>query len=299
MEIRTDLALELREAKMKDEAKRDEGEEDGVIFSEENEGNVRVSTIDIVNENGEKKLGKPRGRYVTVSFGDLSSVGYDEYEHICRVTAERISLIVDRISDSAGSVLVCGLGNRRFAADAVGVISAEKTLITRHIKSSDGELFKKAGFFDICAIMPGVLAQTGIETLDLVKGAVAEARPDVLIVIDSLAARCTERLAGTIQLSDTGISPGSGIGNHRAALSRETLGVPTVAIGVPMVIDSNTLISDALENAGADLNIKMPPSMFVCPKDVDIKAELVGSLIGYAINLAFHKNLSLPEMMLM
>lgn len=298
MSIRTDLAVELREERAKDVARRDAGEIDGVIYDETRDGDLTVSIIDVLDERGEKKLGKARGRYVTVAFGDVSAVGYDEYEHICRAISHNIRSLAQRAGGDVGSLLVCGLGNRRFAADAVGVIAAEKTLVTRHIKASDGALFEKAGFFDICAVMPGVLAQTGMETCELIMGAVREAHPDLLIVVDSLAARKTERLGCTVQLTDTGISPGSGVGNHREAINKETTGVPTVAIGVPMVIDAATLISDALEKASAMCEITAP-NMFVCPKDVDVKAELVGSLIGYAINLAFHKNMTLPEMMIM
>ena len=220
------------------------------------------------------------------------------HERICRVISKNISELAGRASDGARSVLVCGLGNRRLAADAVGVIAAEHTLVTRHLKKSDREVFDKAGFFDICAVMPGVLAQTGIETRELILGAVREARPDLIIVVDSLAARKTERLGRAVQLTDTGISPGSGVGNNRAAINIGTTGVPTLAIGVPMVIDSTTLISDALEKAGVTGDISAP-DLFVCPKDVDMRTELVGSLIGYAINFAFHGNMTLPEMMIM
>lgn len=298
MSFRTDLAVELREEKMKNVAERDAGEIDGVIFGETRDGGVVVNTIDIIDERGEMKLGKPRGRYVTVSFGDVGEMGYDEYERICRVISKNISELAGRASDGARSVLVCGLGNRRLAADAVGVIAAEHTLVTRHLKKSDREVFDKAGFFDICAVMPGVLAQTGIETRELILGAVREARPDLIIVVDSLAARKTERLGRAVQLTDTGISPGSGVGNNRAAINIGTTGVPTLAIGVPMVIDSTTLISDALEKAGVTGDISAP-DLFVCPKDVDMRTELVGSLIGYAINFAFHGNMTLPEMMIM
>lgn len=298
MSVRTDLAVELREEKMKSVAERDAGEIDGVVYGETRDGDVVINTIDVIDERGEMKLGKPRGRYVTVSFGDVSEMSYDEYEHVCRVISENIRALAKRACAGAESVLVCGLGNRRFAADAVGVIAAEKTLITRHLKKSDREVFDKAGFFDVCAVMPGVLAQTGIETRELILGAVREARPDVIIVVDSLAARKTERLGRAVQLTDTGISPGSGVGNHRAAINIGTTGVPTLAIGVPMVIDAETLVSDALEKAGVTGDISVP-DLFVCPKDVDLRTELVGSLIGYAINLAFHGNMTLPEMMIM
>ena len=299
MQIRTDLAEELREAKMKERAERDAGEIDGVLYREQKHGNVAVSTIEIINEKGEEKLGKPRGKYVTVSFGDITAMGYDEYERVCRTVSENISALCRAACPDMKSVLVCGLGNRRLAADAVGVISAEKTVVTRHIKNSDRDIFEAAGFFDVCALMPGVAAQTGIETLELISGAVRQEKPDVIIVIDALAARMTERLARTVQLTDTGICPGSGVGNHRAGINRQTTGVPVISVGVPTVIDSNTLVCDALSNAGTESKTYHGQSMFVCPKDVDARVELVGSLIGYAINLAFHKNMTIPEMMIL
>jgi len=160
-------------------------------------------------------------------------------------------------------------------------------------------VFNAAGFFNVSALTPGVSAQTGIETLELIKGAINEAKPDVLIVVDALAARMTERLARTVQLCDTGISPGSGVGNHRAAINRESVGIPVISVGVPTVIDCATLVFDALAAAGVDGNVDVPRGMFVCPKDIDARAELVGGIIGYAINLAFHKNMTVPEMMIM
>ena len=299
MQIRTDLAAELREEVMKERAEHDAGEIDGVKYVEHCDGNISVCTIEIINEAGEAKLGRPRGRYVTVSFGEVSSMSYDEYERVCRTVSDKISALCRAARPDMKSALVCGLGNRRLAADAVGVISAERTVVTRHIKNCDREVFDAAGFFDICAVMPGVCAQTGIETLELILGAVSEAKPDVIIAVDALAARSTERLSRTVQICDTGISPGSGVGNHRAEISRKTTGVPVIAVGVPTVIDSNTLISDALAAAGVNKTIDFTPGMFVCPKDVDVRAELVGGIIGYAINLAFHKNMTVPEMMIM
>lgn len=299
MQIRTDLAAELREAKMKERAERDAGELDGVKYSERTDGDISVSMIDIISDAGAEKLGRPCGRYVTVSFPDVVSMGYDEYERVCRTVSENIASLCRAACPDMNSVLVCGLGNRHLASDAVGVITAERTVVTRHIKNSDEDVFNAAGFFNVSALTPGVSAQTGIETLELIKGAINEAKPDVLIVVDALAARMTERLARTVQLCDTGISPGSGVGNHRAAINRESVGIPVISVGVPTVIDCATLVFDALAAAGVDGNVDVPRGMFVCPKDIDARAELVGGIIGYAINLAFHKNMTVPEMMIM
>lgn len=297
--IRTDLAVELRDEAMKNTAVCDAGEIDGVKYYEETRGGATVNIIDVMNDDGSKKLGKPIGEYITLSFGNIADADFSSFCALCSAVSFYISKLVNKSITKPRSVLVCGLGNKNFSADAVGVIGAEHTIITRHIKNSDGELFEKTGFFDICALTPGVLAQTGIETLELIRGAVSTASPDAVIVIDSLAARQTSRLGTTVQLSNTGISPGSGVGNHRAAIDEKTLGVPVYAIGVPMVIDSEVLVRDALDASGYNVEINVPRGTFVCPKDVDSKAELLGSLIGYAINLAFHKNIQIPEMMIM
>lgn len=299
MEISTDLALEMRSAAMEKMGKGEDHEIDGVAFFEEERGGISVSTIDIINEMGAEKLGKPIGRYITISFSDICMMDLEGYKALCGAVSESISLLKESAAPNALSVLICGLGNANFSADAIGTIAAEHTMITRHIKDSNKEIFKKAGFFDICAITPGVTAQTGMETLEIVKGAALCAKPDLIIAIDSLAARETKRLACTVQLSDTGISPGSGVGNHRAAINKETTGVPTISIGVPMVIDSVTLISDALTSAGVRDVSDLGRGMFVCPKDVDMRAKMIGSLIGYAVNAAFHKNMSIEEMMIM
>lgn len=299
MKIRTDLALEMRAEAMDMEADRDRGEIDGILFSERNDGSIGISTIDIVNDNGSKKLMKPRGKYITISFGDVSTMTYDNYERLCLALSDQILMLAHSLCKSIESILVCGLGNENFSADSVGTSCVSRIVVTRHLKRSDPDIIQKAGFFDVCAISPGVTAQTGFETLETVKNAVDCAKPDLVIVVDSLAARETKRLASTIQLSDTGITPGSGIGNHRSALCRSTLGVPTVSIGVPMIIDSRTLISDALREAGAGADSSLLLPMFVCPKDVDVSARLLGNLIAYAINTAFHKNMTIPEMMIM
>ena len=299
MNIRTDLALEMRAEAMDREAERDRGEIDGIVFSERKEGNIGISMIDIVNDNGATKLGKPRGKYITISFGDVSTMAYDDYEKLCFALSDQVLMLSHSLCKRIESILVCGLGNENFSADSVGTSCVSRIVVTRHLKGSDPEIIKKAGLFDVCAISPGVAAQTGFETLETVRNAVNCARPDLVIVVDSLAARETKRLASTIQLSDTGITPGSGIGNHRSALCQSTLGVPTVSIGVPMIIDSRTLISDALRDVGSGVDASSLLPMFVCPKDVDVSARLLGNLIAYAINTAFHKNMTIPEMMIM
>lgn len=295
-EIRTDLAEELRSHVMAADAKSSAGEIDGVLYQETEKGDVRISTIDIINENGEKKLGKKRGRYITISYPTASGLGYSDFIGLCDVLAEKLRLVCGDVS----RILVCGLGNRELAADAVGVIAVENVLVTHHIKENDEELFASSGFFDISAISPGVMAKTGMESADVVKGVVERLHPDVVIAVDSLAAREAARLARTIQLSDTGISPGAGVGNRRAAFDKDYIGVPVIAVGVPTVVDTATLVHDAL--AGQEIREETLASLsglFVSPKEIDVIAENVGKIIGYAINRAFHGDFSYEEMAMM
>lgn len=295
-EIRTDLAEELRSHVMASDAKSSAGEIDGVLYRETEKGDVRISTIDIINENGEKKLGKKQGRYITISYPTASGLGYSDFIGLCDILAENLRSICKNVS----RILVCGLGNRELAADAVGVIAVENVLVTHHIRESDEELFASSGFFDVSAISPGVMAKTGMESADVVKGVVERLHPDVVIAVDSLAAREAARLARTIQLSDTGISPGAGVGNRRADFDRDYIGVPVIAVGVPTVVDTATLVHDAL--AGQDIREEMLASLsglFVSPKEIDVIAENVGKIIGYAINRAFHGDFSYEEMAMM
>lgn len=291
--IRTDLAEELRTHAMTEEASDSVGELDGVVYREEQKGDIRISTITITNENGEKKLGKKCGRYITLSYPTSSGLDYAGFTALCDALAESIGLLCG----DAKSVLVCGLGNRELAADAVGVIAAENTLATHHIKMYDPDIFQSSGFSDIAVLSPSVMAKTGMEAADIARGAVENIRPELVIAVDSLAAREASRLARTIQLSDTGIAPGSGIGNRRAAFDKEYVGVPVVAIGVPTVVDTATLVHDALN--GNEVNeeaMKALSGLFVSPKEIDVIAENVGKIIGYAINRAFHGGFSYEEM---
>lgn len=295
-EIRTDLAEELRSHVMASDAKSSAGEIDGVLYRETEKGDVRISTIDIINEDGEKKLGKKQGRYITISYPTASGLGYSDFIGLCDILAENLRSICKNVS----RILVCGLGNRELAADAVGVIAVENVLVTHHIRESDEALFASSGFFDVSAISPGVMAKTGMESADVVKGVVERLHPDVVIAVDSLAAREAARLARTIQLSDTGISPGAGVGNRRAAFDRDYIGVPVIAVGVPTVVDTATLVHDAL--AGQDIREETLASLsglFVSPKEIDVIAENVGKIIGYAINRAFHGDFSYEEMAMM
>lgn len=292
--IRTDLAEEMRDRAMTALAREKEGELDGIVFREKKMGDIRISTIEIRTDEGEKQLGRPIGNYVTISFPTAANLGYAEFLALCDAVAREIR----SLCGEKKRILVCGIGNGAFAADALGVIAARHVLVTHHLKEMMSPHMD--AFADIAALTPGIMAKTGMETADMVKGAVETVRPDAVLVIDALAAREADRLARTIQLSNTGLSPGSGLGNHRSALNERTLGVPVVSIGVPTVVDTATLVYDALSGKDIDESaLKKLSGFFVAPKEIDVIAENLGKLIGYAINRAFHGDFPYEEMAMM
>lgn len=256
---------------------------------------IPVSSLHVTDECGEKATGRKKGMYVTLYCSEIKYLEADEEDDITEALSRVIRGFTEKICkkpvDSTTKVLVAGLGNRFITADALGPRTADKIAVTGHM--SDTELFKAVGCSGICAVNPGVLGQTGIEAADMIKGAAQSVQPDVVIAVDALAARSISRLASTIQLSDTGIEPGSGIGNRRSAVNRDTIGFPVIALGVPTVVDSATLVYDALENAGA-LNgdeiksaLSDQKSFFVSPRDSDIICDCVSEILANAINRAF------------
>ena len=195
----------------------------------------------------------------------------------------------------SGSALVVGLGNAAMTPDAIGPLALDSLLITRHLLSAMPKQF--AGFRPVAAFRTGVLGITGVESAEAVRGLVAEVQPAMVIAVDALASRRVGRVCTTVQLSDTGIIPGSGVGNHRAALNRETLGVPVIAIGVPTVVDGATLAADLLEEAGiTEIDPdRLRTGMMVTPRDIDQQVRDLGKVIGYGINWAL-QDLEIQEM---
>lgn len=283
--IRTDLALECREAAGLQSI-------DGIEYSEEKRNGIRVQYMHITNKRGSEALGKEPGRYVTAEVGKVWLMTDEKKAEISDLLCDIIRSFITK----AESVLVVGLGNRDVTADALGPEAVDGLTVTRHVKSFNIELFEQIGGAELSALAPGVVGQTGIETFEIIKGAVDAVAPDVCIVIDALAARSVDRLATTVQISDTGIAPGSGIGNKRKKINAERLGVPVIAIGVPTVVDSSTLVCDALEQAGIE-NISRSlrdvlensRSFFVSLKENDVAVAQSASLIACAINKAVLK----------
>ena len=277
-QVRTDLALEARERFEEDVEIR------GVAVEEsyDERRDVRVTVVRIQTENGAKAMGKPIGTYITLEAPRMSEPDEDYHREVSEKLAEYLKKLLDVKNEK--SVLVVGLGNREVTPDALGPEVVGNLRITRHVVREYGKAaFAKEKVHLVSAIVPGVMAQTGMETLEVVQGIVAETKPDHVVVIDALAARSSKRLNRTIQLSDAGIQPGSGVGNHRNSLSKGTIGVPVLAIGVPTVVDAATIVYDATGDRSS-----VPPGlngMFVTPKNVDEMIRRLSFTISEALNL--------------
>lgn len=303
MNVRTDLALESAELYWETGSI---GEIPGVHFDEKEKNGIGITSVEILNAEGEASLGKKRGKYVTISLPNLMGSDAAQREEIAKVLSEELLKMIQK----RGLTLVAGLGNREITPDSLGPSVISKLVVTRHLFS---EMPKVTGDLSaVCALSPGVLGITGIETGEIIKGVSERVKPDLIIVIDALASRKTERVIHTIQIADTGIHPGSGVGNRRKAINEETMGVPVIAIGVPTVVDAATIASDMISAVVASTNenkentekttddvyahikenlpAKMA-NMMVTPKDIDALTERISQIIADGVNLALHKEI--------
>lgn len=293
--IRTDLALEATEhfTEEKVEMRGVEVHED---YDEEKE--IRTTVVKITTENGARTMGRPQGNYITIEAPGLSVHDEDYHREVSEEVARHLRKLIDLRKEK--SILVVGLGNAAITADSLGPHVVENLNITRHMIREYGlRSMGKEKMHRVSGIIPGVMAQTGMETSEIIQGIVGETRPDVVIAIDALAARSTKRLNRTIQITDTGINPGSGVGNHRVGLTEENLQVKVIGIGVPTVVDAATIVHDsmehlleALEEAEQKefLEEMISPhlhTMFVTPKDVDETVKYLSFTISEGLNLAF------------
>ena len=287
---RTDLACES--------PVRDFSQIEGADWKEERVGSFLISELRVVTDAASKRIGQPKGAYITVTCGRFNYLGDEEISLLKHLLAGRLVGMAERLTgkhpDSDFSVFVAGLGNADMTADAVGPKTAGQLTATRHLREHEEQLYHSMGCSALSAFSPGVLGQTGIETLELLRGAVDFVKPDLVLVVDALAARSCDRLASTVQISDAGISPGSGVGNHRAEITEKTLGIPVISLGVPTVVNSATLVYDALQQAGiVDLGeslrhvLETGKSFFVSPKDSDVITEQVSRILSGAIEAAF------------
>ena len=293
--IRTDLALETTERFAEENA-----EIRGVEVHEEydEEKDVRTTVVKIVTENGAKSMGRPQGTYITIEAPELSTPDEDYHREISEEISTHLRKLIDLKKEK--SVLVVGLGNAAITADALGPQVVDNLLMTRHIIKEYGlRGIKHEKMHRISGIAPGVMAQTGMETAEIVQGIVSETKPDVVVGIDALAARSVRRLSRTIQITDTGIHPGSGVGNHRNGLTEENLQVKVIGIGVPTVVDAATIVHDSMAHLldtleeteqKEFLDEMIAPnlySMFVTPKDVDETIKYLSFTISEGLNIAF------------
>ncbi len=272
--FRTDLAAEQRELTA------GAGELKGVRAETQQRGGFDITTVEILDEEGARSLCKPIGKYVTLGLEPLMCRTSEAFEDAAGLLAELIRGLLP--ADSGKGTLVAGLGNDEMTPDAVGPLAVNSVIATRHLKRGMPEDF--AGFTTVSAVKPGVLGATGIESAELLRSACRAADPARLIAVDALASASLERLCRTVQLTDAGIVPGSGVGNDRAAVSQKSLGLPVLAIGVPTVVDASAF-SDSPDAAG----------MFVTPRDIDASVRDVAKLIGYGINLALHDGLTVAD----
>ncbi len=296
-QVRTDLALEARES-----IGEADSELRGVKVDEyyQEEEDIQVTKVTIDTKNAAKAMGKPMGVYVTMEAPAMVEPDEDYHREISECLAKELKQMIPD-SQKEQSILVVGLGNREVTADSLGPQVVDNLLITRHVVKTYGKAaYNRENVNLISSIEPGVMAKTGMEASEIVKGVIGETKPDVVVVIDALAARSTKRLNRTIQITNTGIQPGSGVGNHRNALTLESLGVPVIAIGVPTVVDAATIVGDALEkllngdsefdrmkymgqhrSAFSELN-----NMYMTGKDIDAVIKRVSFTVSEGINRA-------------
>ncbi len=281
MELRTDLALETREQFP---------ECSGVRCTETDDDGVTVADMTIETDNAARQLGRPKGRYVTVTLPPLTDHAFlpeEKYESLSRILIELLP--------PEGTVLIAGLGNHSITPDALGPRAASMIPATRHILREMSRTTGTGGLRPCAVIAPGVLGQTGVEAVELIASVCRSVQPAVVVVIDALASRSLDRLGRTVQISDTGIQPGAGVGNCRPAISKNELGVPVIAVGVPTVVDASTLAYDL---TGGIRNAAKPDGrgMIVTPREIDLLIDRAARLTALAINQALHPSIDPTEL---
>lgn len=311
MNIHLDLAVEAHELLRGETGK----EVSGVLMDKEELQEATVTTITITNKMGEEQLGRPQGNYITVDAPGIRDNNYQEHKTIAKILAQHLSKLLHFKEDS--NILIVGLGNWQATPDALGPKVVEKIMVTRHLfyytpEEMQGKMRK------VSAISPGVLGLTGIETAEVIQGLVEHVKPDFVIAIDALAAGALERIGTTIQLADTGINPGSGIGNHRKGLNQETLGCKVIAIGVPTVVNAAVIAHKTIEELFGQIEAEpslakfyndeeneqafmgvmkkalspFKDSLMVTPKEVDELIETSARIIANALNVSLHPGIT-------
>ncbi len=283
MKIRTDLALEANDT-------IDVQEHEGIIILEKKAGSINIIRMDVVSEKGCQAIHKPIGTYITLEVPELMTDDENYHKNVSEALALEIKEIILSMNIHGGripEILVAGLGNIEAAPDSLGPKTVANLMITRHLNKDENNMFAS-----VSAISPGVMAQTGMETSEIITGIIKETSPDMLVVIDSLAARKLSRLTTTIQISSAGIEPGSGVGNNRKAINSSIMGIPVIAIGVPTVVDAATLIYDCEKNKkSGEADEEEYKSMYVTSKDIDSLIKRISYTISEAINMCMSNQL--------
>lgn len=288
MAFRTDLAVEAIENHKTAAALPHVRQSDRTL-----EG-FAVHEVRILSEDAAREIGKPQGRYLTLELDALIRREEDAFPRACKALSTLLRELLPHPND--GPVLIAGLGNRMITPDAIGPQTADHVIATRHLVAQSPAIF--ADWRPVSALAPGVLGQTGVETGEVICGVLDRVRPAAVIAVDALAAGRLSRLLRTVQLADTGITPGAGVGNARAALNEETLGVPVIAVGVPTVVDGATLaheISSQLGQPACEALDDLSQPVMITTRDIDREVADISRMIGYAINMALHPHLSVAD----
>ncbi|MGI6003949.1 MAG: GPR endopeptidase [Christensenellales bacterium] len=323
-EIRTDLAMEAHE-----HISGGRGEVVGAKLERQRvDESLEITRVEIFNKKGEEALGKEQGMYITMQCPDMAGDDGAVRQKLAEMLAREIRSLLPK-DRPGGPVLVVGLGNSRVTPDSLGPLVAGKVMVTHHFDWSDAQ-HESGGFGDVCAMSPGVLGITGIETEQIIFGVVEQIKPGCLICIDALASQKTSRVLTTIQLADSGIAPGSGVGNHRKALNEASMGVPVIAMGVPMVVYASVIAQDALDmlldsfrqeaeklhsdavlqalKGSDDESMRQlmsqvlgedMASLVVTPKDIDDAVQRASQVLAMGINLALHPDMDYETLMMM
>ena len=316
--VRTDLAIEARQIYKEENNDKDT---DGIIVEEIEEEGTKITTVRILNEEGAKNMGKPIGNYITLDIPEFTAYDGELMDDVSKVLGKTLKKLVNLSEDKL--VLVVGLGNRKVTPDALGPKVIEGIMVTRHLKAIMPETIDDS-VAPVAAIAPGVLGITGVETGEIIKGLVEKIKPNLVICIDALASRKIDRLNRTIQISDTGISPGAGVGNHRMQINEQSLGVKVIAVGVPTVVDAATIANDTIDLVLDDLirqseegkefynmlkkvdkdeksllikEVLNPfvKDLVVTPKDIDLMIDSLSKIISNGINIAVQPNMTVED----
>ena len=288
MAFRTDLAVEAIENRKTAAALPHVRQSDRTL-----EG-FAVHEVRILSDDAAREIGKPQGRYLTLELDALIRREEDAFPRACKALSTLLRELLPPQND--GPVLIAGLGNRMITPDAIGPQTADHVIATRHLVSQSPDIF--ADWRPVSALAPGVLGQTGVETGEVICGVLDRVRPSAVIAVDALASGRLSRLLRTVQLADTGITPGAGVGNARAALNEHTLGVPVIAVGVPTVVDGATLaheISSQLDEARCEALDDLSQPVMITTRDIDREVADISRMIGYAVNMALHPHLSVAD----